>query len=277
MNLFEKIFNYQIISRLDESGAFTLTSHERIWLKTMLQHPAAASAFTPETLKKLQELLQSEPLLDTSENLVEKAKSTERQVYHPLLRPLRRIISGGQAVRLSCRIKNGRVKEEQSGFPYKLEYSMVKKEWYLLWYDLRHHMLMSTKLGSIVSATEEPLLANTASSLSAKIAGILESRKEHAVIEVVRAYNKELSRILYAFSCYEKKVEYIEDIATYRIQLTFLQDESEYILSKIRFLGQRVKVIEGMKLQRRMYESASRALARYGVENNKDSPRGSMI
>jgi hypothetical protein len=51
MNLFEKIFNYQIISRLDESGVFTITSHERSWLKMMLNHPAAAEAFEPHTLE----------------------------------------------------------------------------------------------------------------------------------------------------------------------------------------------------------------------------------
>ncbi|MFD2882018.1 hypothetical protein ACFTAO_49300 [Paenibacillus rhizoplanae] len=45
MNPFEKIFNFQIISRLEEAGSLALTSQERSWLKTMLGHPAAAEAF----------------------------------------------------------------------------------------------------------------------------------------------------------------------------------------------------------------------------------------
>jgi predicted DNA-binding transcriptional regulator YafY len=76
-------------------------------------------------------------------------------------------------------------------------------------------------------------------------------------------YNRELSRILYAFACFEKEVEYMEAVDTYRIRLTFLGEESEYILSKIRFLGIRIKVVENDKLQRRMHESATKALARY--------------
>ena len=53
MHLFEKIFNHQILSRLEDSGTFMVTSHERAWLKTMLEHPAAADAFTADTLAKL--------------------------------------------------------------------------------------------------------------------------------------------------------------------------------------------------------------------------------
>ena len=48
MNLFEKIFNYQMITRLENSGTFMITSQERSWLKTMLNHPSATNAFTPE-------------------------------------------------------------------------------------------------------------------------------------------------------------------------------------------------------------------------------------
>ncbi|GED32207.1 hypothetical protein BCE02nite_33480 [Brevibacillus centrosporus] len=50
-------------------------------------------------------------------------------------------------------------------------------------------------------------------------------------------YNGELSRILYAFSCFNKEVTYNEERDAYRITLSFLMDDREYILSKIRFLG----------------------------------------
>ncbi|HZG79717.1 MAG TPA: WYL domain-containing protein, partial [Brevibacillus sp.] len=76
---------------------------------------------------------------------------------------------------------------------------------------------------------------------------------------------KELTRILYAFSCFEKEVEYLDQVDTYRIILFYLEDDREYILSKIRFLGTRIRVIEGKKLQVRMYESAQKALLRYGI------------
>ncbi len=82
MNLFEKIFNYQIVSKLEDSGTFMVTAHERGWLKTMLGHPAASEAFAPETLWRLQHILEQDQTLDTGE-LLHKAASKERHVYHP--------------------------------------------------------------------------------------------------------------------------------------------------------------------------------------------------
>lgn len=269
MNLFEKIFNYQIISRLDETGSFALTAQERTWLKMMLAHAASAEAFTPDTLGKLDELLQAEDSTDIRDIIIEKAKSRERQIYHPLLRVIRRIIMRNLGIRLTYRIKHGGVKSNQSGFPYKLEYNMVKREWYLLWYNTRHHTLMSTKLHNIVSVEENVLSAERVTALKDLLSSLLEKRKEQAVIQVVQTYNAELSRILYAFSCFEKSVTYDEASNVYRILVSYLADESEFLLSKIRFLGLRVKIVEGERLKDRMRESASKALARYGYNFEK--------
>jgi predicted DNA-binding transcriptional regulator YafY len=267
MNPFEKIFNYRIISRLDEADSFALTAQERSWLKTMLEHSASADAFTPDTLSKLRDLLHTEVSTDFREIVMEKAKSRERQVYHPLLRALRRIIMQGKGSRLTFRIKHGGVKADQSGLPYKLEYSMVKREWYLIWYSTRTHSLMSTKLQNIVSVEETMLPSERVDALRTQVANLLEERREHAVVEVIRTYHAELSRILYAFSCFDKSVSYDEESNVYRIRVAYLVDESEFLLSKIRFLGLRIKIVEGENLKRRMRESATKALARYGVKN----------
>ncbi|AIQ11240.1 WYL domain-containing protein [Paenibacillus durus] len=265
MNLFEKIFNHQIISRLEDSGTFMVTSHERAWLKTMLEHPAAAEAFTPDTLNKLHTILGPDPLMDISSHLIEKARSMEKQVYHPLLRTLRRHILNKTGVRLTYVIKSGRVNSDQSGVPYKLEYSMVKREWYLLWYHLRHRAVMTTRLKNIHSVTAEPIEPSMADSIFRKIGRMLDSRKSEAVIEIVRDYNEELSRILYAFSSFEKDVEYDSEKDTYKVRVYLLGDDFEYLLSKIRFLGKRVRVVEGDYLKRRMLEASTKALERYGV------------
>lgn len=266
MNLFEKIFNHQIMSRLEDSGTFMVSSHERAWLKTMLAHPAAAEAFTPDTLSKLQLILEPDPMMDTSSHLIEKARSMEKQVYHPLLRTLRRHIWNKSGVRLTYRIKSGRVNSDQPGVPYKLEYSMVKREWYLLWYHLRHRAFMTTRLKNIHSVTAEPIEASMVDSICRKIGRMLDSRKSVAVIEIVRKYNEELSRILYAFSSFEKEVEYDAEQDTYRVKVCLLGDDFEYLLSKIRFLGKRVRVAEGDYLKKRMLEASTKALERYGVD-----------
>lgn len=266
MNLFEKIFNYQIVSRLEDSGAFMVTSHERAWLKMMLQHPAANDAFSASTLEKLHSLLLSDEPMDTGALLVEKARSQEKHVYHPLLRQLRRFIMNKQGIRITYRIKGGRQCSDESGIPYRLEYSMVKREWYLLWHHSRHRSFMSTRLNNIVAVSEESVPSSRIERTLADMERTLEGRRETAVIQVIQTYNPELSRILYAFSCFEKNVQYDEEANLYHIHVSFLGDESEYVLSKIRFLGKRVRVVENDYFIRRMLESSTKALERYRVE-----------
>ncbi|WP_110934100.1 WYL domain-containing protein [Paenibacillus bouchesdurhonensis] len=270
MHLFEKIFNYQVISRLEDSGIFMVTSQERAWLKTMLQHPAAAEAFTAGTREKLNALLEQDACVEFSEHLIHKARSLEKQVYHPLLRTFRQYITQRSGFRISYELKNGRTRTEHSGFPYKLEYSMVKREWYLLWYHHRQRALMSTRLSKIVTVSAETIKPSDAECILEKIQQVLESRKSEAVIQIVREYNSELSRILYAFSCFEKDVHYDADTDTYHVRVCVLGDEVEYLLSKIRFLGKRVLVVEGDYLKKRMLESSANALERYGIVAAKE-------
>lgn len=263
MNPFEKIFNYQIISRLDETGSFALTTQERSWLKTMLEHSAAADSFTPETLAKLNDMLHEEESFRLQAMIIEKGRNRERHVYHPLLRRLRRLIVQGKGVRLSTLLKHGGIKPDQTGLPYKLEYSMVKREWYLLWYGTRGHSVMSTKLRNILTLEEWELPPDRAAAAKARLAYLLDNRQRSAVVEIVRSYNAELSRILSAFSCFDKSVSYDEQTGVYRIHIRHLADESEFLLSKIRFLGLRVKVVEGDYLIRRMLEASSKSVMRY--------------
>ncbi|UKS24454.1 WYL domain-containing protein [Paenibacillus sp. HWE-109] len=263
MNLFEKIFNYQMMMRLENSGTFMITSQERIWLKTMLNHPSASLAFTPVTLDKLQSALSGEQTLDLSEAFLEKARSREKHVYHPQLRALRRFIAKQSAIQLSYKVKDERIFHNEMAFPYKLEYSLVKREWYLLWFHMRHRAMMSTKLNKIDAIHALVISPERVRQIGADIERLLQKRQTHAKIEVVQTYNRELSRILYAFSCFEKQVDYDEQRETYTIRLTFMNNEAEYVLSKLRFLGIRVRVVESEHLQRRMLDSAQRALARY--------------
>ncbi|MCY9661160.1 WYL domain-containing protein [Paenibacillus chondroitinus] len=280
MNLFEKIFNYDMVTKLENAGTFMVTSVERSWLKTMLKHPAALHAFTPAAMEKLQRVLEAEPALDLSDAFMEKARSKEKQVFHPQLRTLRRVITRQGAIRLTYRVKDERIFVNEMAFPYKLEYSQVKKDWYLLWYHLRHRAIMSTKLDNIEAVHELPFSAERAAQVQIQIEKLLHKRHIQATIAVVKLYNRELSRILYAFSCFEKQVDYDEKEGTYTIQLTYLNNEAEYVLSKLRFLGKRVRVVRGEYLQKRMLESAQKALARYeapvGVESAEGAAGGNL-
>lgn len=264
MNPFEKIFNYQVISKLDDSGTFLATAHERSWLKTMLSEAASQHAFTPETLNKLLTMLEADPVLRTDDRLSEKARSKVVHVYHPLLRQLRRAIMNRSGITLSFLTKDGSLNARQSAVPYKLEYSMVKREWYLLWFHLSRRKLLTTRLNKIVDVQEMELPPSQYEQLQSSIRRLIDRRNMTVAIEVVQQYNEELSRILYAFSCFDKKVEYDAVAHVYTIQLTFPGEEQEYVLSKLRFLGKRVRLVDGDYLKSRMLNTANMALERYG-------------
>ncbi|MNY79003.1 hypothetical protein D3C86_2194640 [compost metagenome] len=68
---------------------------------------------------------------------------------------------------------------------------------------------------------------------------------------------------MYAFSCFEKKVNYDADEDPYTIIVTYYGSESEFVLQKVRFLGKRVRVLDEGYMSGRMRESAAKALARY--------------
>lgn len=231
----------------------------------MLGHPAAVEAFTDETLGKLRTLLQGEPELDAADYLIQKARSREKQVYHPLLRTLRRVIANRSGLTMTYAVKGGRINEDQPAYPYKLEYSMVKREWYLLWHHRKRRSFMCTRLSKITAFEEVPVSPEAAERYARSIEKTLRSRRREVDVEILPVYNGELSRILYAFSSFEKKVTYDAGADLYRLRICVLGDEMEYLLSKIRFLGQRVRVTDGAYLQRRMLEASTKALARYGA------------
>ncbi|WP_201007927.1 WYL domain-containing protein [Paenibacillus glycanilyticus] len=269
MNLFEKIFNYRMMAQLEEHGALAVTAQERRWLRMMLEHPEAAAALSTDTLDKLRQCLGgSDERNDSLRSvIVEKAGSAVPSLYHPLLRTLRQMIVKKSGMQLRHTRKDGFLLPSQTGVPYKLEYSMVKREWYLLWYNRRTRSLMTTRLRSIHSVEEMPVSGEFFNQAAATLAQQLEKRMQHATIEIIPDYNKELSRILYAFSCFDKQVQYDELSDTYTIKLTFLGDETEYVLSKLRFLGLRVRVTDHPYMKFRMREAAQKSLARYGYSS----------
>lgn len=253
------------MNSLDSSGIFIVTAKERSWLKMMLTDPAASNAFDASTLEKFEHILAQDEQLDVFTHLMQKGQSKQHTVYHPLLRTLRRLITSQSGIKMTYEIKRGGRHENMIGVPYKLEFSMIKREWLLIWYHLQHRKLMSTRLSKIVALSSEEIPQSKLQRIINHIERTIESHKTQATIIVNPKYNGELSRILYAFSYFEKKVNYNEEEHIYSIEIQFDSNESEFVLSRIRFLGQRVKVTQGEYLQKRLLEAANKALERYGV------------
>ncbi|MFS0727252.1 WYL domain-containing protein [Paenibacillus sp. 1P07SE] len=263
MNLFEKITNYELLARLDEADVFVTTAAERSWLKTMLADPASQLVLSDENRERLQAILDEDEALELQGSLTEKARSREGQVGHPLLPELRDLIRRRCNVCFVPAGKSGRPRQPSEGIPYKLEYSMVKREWYLLWYNSGLRRLQITRLDKISQLRGAPCTAEEWTLAQEQIRRSHELQQDTAVLEVPSQYNRELSRILYAFSCFEKQVQYDEALDRYTITLHFANNEREYVLSKLRFLGRRIRVIKSKGLQERMRQTALMALGRY--------------
>lgn len=268
MNLFEKIFSYQLTSALEEHGTYTLTTQERIWLKTMLAHPVAREALSPDLIAKIIDSIPEEQQLLFQPVLVEKAGSHQHHMYHTLIQPLRKSIRQQQCVSIRYENKHGQSTGDQPAVPWRLEFSMVKREWYLIWYNLRSQVAMTTRL---IRITQIKALPAIEISQYNRIQQYMEQKatanQHQALIQILPQYNIELTRILHAFSCFDKQVTFNEDTQTYHIHLVFDGSETHYILSKLRSLGKRVIVLENDYLQWRLFDASTKALSRYGVDS----------
>ncbi|MFD1888186.1 WYL domain-containing protein [Paenibacillus wenxiniae] len=263
MNPFEKIFSYQLASRLEEQQIFTLTSQERAWLKLMLSSTAAEQAFQETTLVRLQQRLESDTMPGVQDVIVEKAASSQHTDFPSVLTPLRRIMRQQQAVLLQRQNKYGQEIAPEHGVPWKLEYSAARQEWYLYWFNLQRSAPMTTRLKHIQTVTKQSFRQQQHEFVRRRMESYMQAEQQEISVQVLPIYNKELTRILHAFSCFDKRVRFDEQQHTYFIEVRFTNSEREYVLNRLRFLGKRVQIVEGDDFKRRMKDTALRALARY--------------
>lgn len=130
---------------------------------------------------------------------------------------------------------------------------------------------MSTRLDKIVDLTSQDVEIEDLNRILNHVEQLIQKHKTKAKILINPMFNGELSRILYAFSYFEKKVYFDEEEHTYTIEIQYASNEEEFVLSRIRFLGQRVKVLEGDYLKKRLLEAATKALEHYGALDKETS------
>jgi hypothetical protein len=90
--------------------------------------------------------------------------------------------------------------------------------------------------------------------------------KKTVTLQVLPQYDQELQRFFFAFSCFEKDIDYVKDSkggGSFHIKIWYRLEEEGFILSRIRFLGRFIKVITPVELQQKMRESALKALRNY--------------
>lgn len=266
MALFEKINNHTLRQvLLAEGNPAPITRLERGWLKRVLAAPSAEDLLPAELRNKLRGLLKNEePFPDTS-GVVEKGSlALEYSPAGPLLGVLSTAIREELAVTLDHAKREGEGYKKAQAIPCRLEYSLVRREWYLIW--LGGHAgrakLHTTALRNIRDVRLLDKCPEWEEGQQQFRKCLAESEREVTLL-AEECYPGALLSVLNAFSCFDTTVSATKRKQELRLRLRYLADEQGYVLQKIRFLGRRVTVEGPDELRERMRETARRAVQRY--------------
>ena len=269
MKLFDKMFNYELQSELAKDGdcreAFPVTATEMIWLKQALLSQSAAAFLQPTTLAKLTGILEAYQSDDMPEIFEKAAVNSPEKVPPPSFQVLRQALKEKSGLLLSLLSHGTRPTLPAPGWPILLEFNMARREWYLVWLRISDRKIRFTPLRHIPVA--KLLELPDSQSIASEAAAALESHRLKAVVELNPAYPADRHRVLSALSAFDRDVE-MGPGGVYRISIRYFQNEEEYLLQRIRFLGLRVKLIAPRKLLGRMRDTIARVAEIY---EKKDS------
>jgi predicted DNA-binding transcriptional regulator YafY len=264
-NLFEDVF------------LLPITVKERQWLKSILGAGEAKLFLLPNVKEKLERILELEEGNSYLAHVDEKLSVQEEKKYlledPSHFKMIIQLITLKKGMVISYRTNDGTVYEEIKAIPYKLEYSTVKKEWYILWYGFEQEseFVMSTPFHHVRAVQELEVANDVYQQMVGTIEEFLEKELQKAVVKInqrfyekqARHFEEEKERILYCFSCFDKEIIYEEETNQYEIRLFYRKHEEGELLKRIRLLGERIVIAEPDELKKRILETALRALERY--------------
>lgn len=271
MPLFEKINNHSLQQLLLTTDTpVPLTTIERGWLKRMLDLPVAGELLSEELRDKVEELVAQEEAFPEASRLVEKGKPAEKNSpTGSFLQELRIAIRDHCAIRLSYVQSGGEKRQDICAIPCQLEFSMTRREWYLVWLEPEMQMRrpITTPLRLVQAVQPFDAVPNW-DDFMRQFQELLEKSQDTVTVLAEECYPGALLSVLNAFSCFDTKVESGKQKNTLRLSVRFQADEREYVLQKLRFLGRRVTVEAPEYFRERMRGTAEKALGRYGEMKN---------
>lgn len=285
MKMFEKI-HVSDLRRLTEEEMenlfedwflYPITTKEKQWLKGAIQLEEASWFLEKETIEKVKDILKEEPLSSIEPFLKEKfvvhsnVKMSDREKGY--LKLLFDILTSQNGFRLSYHTNAGKYFEEISGIPFKLEFSMAKKQWYILWLGLhvKNQMIMLTPLRHVNALEAIEVNQYDFVQLQKQFNQFLEEEMLSVTLKlnnrffqsIKRDIHEEKHRIFYNFSCFDKEVIFDEKKEEYTLFIYYRKSEEKDLLRRVRLLGQRVIIMEPERLRKEMLGTALRALNRY--------------
>lgn len=247
-------------------GPFLPTNAEKTWLFHRLQSSSTEAFLSNELKEKTFKYLEDQKhSLDLKSVTIVKGIPNIEDPPHKHLRELRRLISDKLGMTIVYSTKNNKEFSEE-GVPFKLQYNIAKKQWYLWWLranpdleDIERNRI--TPLSKIEDISEISLNRTKFTPLLNRLIPDSSKKKKATISWEPQVESLDTYRFFHAFSSFEKDV--IESEGYYQMHVYYYQDEEKYLLSKIRLFGPHVRVLEPLSMQKELTQSAIEVLEKY--------------
>lgn len=278
--MFEKIHSYQLKQDLLEeiSDMFKpqfllpITKNEKAWLKSVLCANDVINFIPSDTKQKLDTVLQEYESVNIDSLLLQNPK-VDSQMFKDINKDIFQLIIKticlGKRIQISYKTYKGGFFENVNAFPFRIEFNLKKKQWYLWWLpiDFDTKILYPTPIHLITEVSSYYLNTAKKDKCLAKIKNLVEQERVSVVLAInnkaFKSPDEDKGRILYAFSSFDKEVKFDTENNSYEIVINYRRSEEEDVLQKIRMIGERIIVKNSPNLQRRMKETICKTLNLY--------------
>jgi hypothetical protein len=247
IQLFEENKNkfYPVI---DSKVPIRLTSIEKEWLKSVLQFDGVKMFLNESTIEKL------------NANLIEEIQIFEEvdSIYDSKIKTIIKAIIESKIITCTYITLYGTVHTESRVIPYKIEYSLRIKSFWLIGYSID----TKTMIKMAVDRIEINALSNY--DVDINIKELVEEQKltEPLVLEI-KDQKGSLERALHSFSAYRKNGIYDREKDLHKVNIYYYTFDEYELLKDIISLGCHVKIVEPSSLKEKLLEKTQRQISMF--------------
>ncbi|SES90796.1 WYL domain-containing protein [Anaerobranca gottschalkii] len=244
---------------------YFVTKPEKVWLKNVLTDPKIRLFLSDITIEKLNEkLVGCEDII--SKNLVVKGKgitdSKNLETVEKNFKEVLNCIINELGIIYNYRRKDGTDILNKKSYPLKIEYSVKDDIFYLIHYSIDEDKIVKGILSNF-TIDEKFLLDDEVKERGKNyLKNFIKKDIKKVTLEVYQHKNG-LERTFYLFSCFKRKVKYIKEENRYLLTIYYYFYEEMEVIHRILSLGETVKVLSPLELQREIVSRIKKAKAKY--------------
>lgn len=221
---------------------------EKIWLKHILSDPKIELFLPDITIGKLSAALKDvDDIMSSAYIKSKKYYNCAQAKNFDLTNNFKSIlyaIMNSKSISFSYKTRDEKTIENNSVFPYKIEYSIRDDLFYLISYSLHDNKAVKNLIEKISDISFYDVSPKDSKFYKKCCADALSKLKapEPIVLEIKNERNA-LERAFYAFSFFERESEFIKESDVHRLYIYYYKYEKSEIISRILSLGKSVLVI----------------------------------